>query len=71
MFDDPPHSCQQGVCTTCAGLIRSGELGVNFKVAVDALDSNQKEQVHTSNAETIVTASQPMFFLGGEGCGVK
>lgn len=45
VFNDPPHSCQQGVCTTCAGLIRSGELGVDYKVAVDALSDTQKAEV--------------------------
>lgn len=48
VYDDPPHSCQQGICTTCAGLIRSGVEGIDYKVAVDALDPSQKAEVSVS-----------------------
>lgn len=45
VFDDPPCSCQQGICTTCAGFIREGTRDENYKVAVDALGEDQREMV--------------------------
>lgn len=45
VFEDPPCSCQQGICTTCAGFIREGTRDENYKVAVDALGADQREKV--------------------------
>lgn len=45
VYDNPPHSCQNGICTTCAGLIREGKEGENYKVAVDALGPDQRAEV--------------------------
>ena len=45
VFADPPCSCQQGICTTCAGFIREGTRDENYKVAVDALGEDQRDKV--------------------------
>lgn len=46
VFEDPPCSCENGICTTCAGLIQEGTKGVNYKVAVDALGEDQRAKVY-------------------------
>lgn len=53
VYDDPPHSCQQGICTTCAGYIVEGKEGENYKLAVDALSKDQKKEVR--NCSTILS----------------
>ena len=45
VFDDPPCSCENGICTTCAGFINAGTKDENYKLAVDALGAEQKEKV--------------------------
>ncbi|CAM9857805.1 unnamed protein product, partial [Hapterophycus canaliculatus] len=52
VFDDPPCSCQQGICTTCAGFIREGTRDENYKVAVDALGEEQREKGYTLTCQT-------------------
>eukprot|EP00752_Nemacystus_decipiens_P003952 g3619.t1 len=52
VFDDPPCSCQQGICTTCAGFIREGTRDKNYKVAVDALGEDQREKGYTLTCQT-------------------
>lgn len=52
VFDDPPCSCQQGICTTCAGFIREGTRDENYKVAVDALGADQREKGFTLTCQT-------------------
>eukprot|EP00903_Cladosiphon_okamuranus_P006553 g6401.t1 len=52
VFDDPPCSCQQGICTTCAGFIREGTRDENYKVAVDALGEGQREKGYTLTCQT-------------------
>lgn len=50
MFDDPPCSCENGVCTTCAGLINEGTQDDNYKLAVHALGAEQREKVRAAGA---------------------
>lgn len=50
VFDDPPCSCENGVCTTCAGLINEGTQDENYKLAVHALGAEQREKVRATGA---------------------
>ncbi|CAM9176094.1 unnamed protein product [Ascophyllum nodosum] len=52
VFDDPPCSCQNGICTTCAGLIREGTKGESYKLAVDALGDDQRAKGYTLTCQT-------------------
>lgn len=52
VYDSPPHSCQQGICTTCAGFIREGKEGESYRVAVDALSNEQKSEGFTLTCQT-------------------
>ncbi|CAM9409640.1 unnamed protein product [Discosporangium mesarthrocarpum] len=54
VFDDPPSSCRNGVCTTCAGFILTGKEGEgeSFQVAVHALGQDQRDQGYTLTCQT-------------------
>ncbi|CAM9333581.1 unnamed protein product [Choristocarpus tenellus] len=54
VYDDPPNSCRNGVCTTCAGLIQAGTEGVggDFIIAVHALGQEQRDEGYTLTCQT-------------------
>eukprot|EP00639_Heterosigma_akashiwo_P000626 CAMPEP_0194585408 /NCGR_PEP_ID=MMETSP0292-20121207/17743_1 /TAXON_ID=39354 /ORGANISM="Heterosigma akashiwo, Strain CCMP2393" /LENGTH=138 /DNA_ID=CAMNT_0039440867 /DNA_START=138 /DNA_END=554 /DNA_ORIENTATION=- len=55
VFDDPPFSCRNGVCTTCSCRIVEGKEGENYKLAVHGLGETALSQGFTMSCQTHVT----------------
>eukprot|EP00638_Chattonella_subsalsa_P010126 CAMPEP_0117772710 /NCGR_PEP_ID=MMETSP0947-20121206/25288_1 /TAXON_ID=44440 /ORGANISM="Chattonella subsalsa, Strain CCMP2191" /LENGTH=136 /DNA_ID=CAMNT_0005598445 /DNA_START=122 /DNA_END=532 /DNA_ORIENTATION=- len=64
VFDDPPFSCRNGVCTTCSCLISEGIEEENYMLAVHGMGKPQRDAGYAMSCQTHVTGPGVKITLG-------